>query len=435
MTTHVTSSSQPRDRWIVDHSPVFYGWVVWAVATLGMAATSPGQSYSVSLFIDFFIDEFNLERTTVSGLYGLGTFIAALSLTSIGRAIDRYGNRRMGVVISGGFAVVLALMSLVTGPFTLLVGFIAIRGLGQGSLFLVSSTAVAQWFARRRGRVMGLSIIGFALFQSAYIPALQRLLETVPWRQAWLILSVGVGLVMLPLMLLLMRNRPEDYDLRPDGSAADPNVDDDAETGTGGHDWTLREAMGTGMFWVFALGRMLIPAWITGLVFHQVSIFEELGHSSATAAQTFSLIALLAAAVSLLTGFLVDRLRPGVVLVSQLAGLILACLVATTMTVTWLLPVYAAGYAYAIGGGGVFDGAVWANLFGRRYQGAIRGFMAMMLVAGTSVGPVMFGLSYDYLGGYAPVMLLGAGLALAAALASWVVPAPVRAADESAPST
>ncbi|MEL7436261.1 MAG: hypothetical protein AAFN11_20135, partial [Chloroflexota bacterium] len=61
----------------------------------------------------------------------------------------------------------------------------------------------------------------------------------------------------------------------------------------------------------------------------------------------------------------------------------------------FLLLLYALTFGIMMGGGGVFDGAVWVNLFGRAHQGAIRGFVSTALVTGTAIGPILFGLSFD----------------------------------------
>ncbi|HSH28048.1 MAG TPA: MFS transporter [Wenzhouxiangella sp.] len=170
MLEHMSQTKSVQRSRFVERSPIFYGWIIWAVATLGVSATSPGQSFSVSLFIDHYIADFGLSRTTVSGLYGVGTFVAALSLTWVGRQIDRHGNRWAGTIIATLFALALLACSLITGPLPILISFIAIRGLGQGSLGLNSTTAIAQWFQARRGLVMGISLVCFALFQRLYLP-------------------------------------------------------------------------------------------------------------------------------------------------------------------------------------------------------------------------------------------------------------------------
>jgi len=396
---------------------------VWGIATLGLSATSPGQSFSVSLFIDHYIADFGLSRTTVSGLYGIGTFLAALSLTWVGRQIDRRGNRLAGTVIAGLFALALLACSLIMGPVTILISFIAIRGLGQGSLGLTSSTAIAEWFNARRGFVMGLSLVCFALFQRLYLPWLQSYIDAHSWRQSWLLLGGVVGVVVLPLTWLLMRDRPEDFGLWPDGTKEDVA----SQTPDSNGDWTLTEAMHTPIFWTFIAGRALSSAWGTGLIFHQISLFENLGHTPLKAAETFGYGALVIAASTLFAGWLIDRLRPNSVMALQLSGLMAANGLATSMTPEVLLLVYALTFGFFMGIGSVFDGTVWATLFGRKHQGTIRGFVATAMVAGTSIGPIVFGLAYDQLGSYNAVLWSGVVLAAVVSFLSLAAPQPQRA--------
>jgi MFS family permease len=412
-----------RHSRIVRHSPIFYGWVVWFVATIGLAATSPGQSFSVSLFIDHYIADFGLDRTTVSGLYGLGTFLAALSLTWVGRQIDRHGNRRMSVIIALLFALALMACALIAGPITILISFVAIRGLGQGSLGLVNSTAIAQWFQKRRGWVLGLSLVAFALFQRFYLPWMQDFITQYGWRTAWVLAGATILLFVLPLLGLFLRDRPEDFGLAPDGKQPSlaPGIEKLVE-----ENWRLGEALRTPIFWAFTMARVLAGAWGTALVFHQISLFASHGHSAEAAATTFGQIALMTAGFTLFSGWLVDRLRPGYLISIQMLALISAAALALVMTESWLLILYSAAYGIFMGVGSVFDGTVWVTLFGRQHQGAIRGFVATAGVMGTSIGPLIFGLAYDHLGSYNPALWFGIGLAIIAILLSLSVRKPVK---------
>lgn len=212
---------------LVAASPVYYGWIVWLVALIGTICSSPGQSFSVSLFMDFFIEDFGLDRTAVSSLYGAGTFVASLGLTWVGRQIDARGNRRVGAGIGALFTLVLALCSLINGPFMLFFAFAGMRGLGQGALTLASSTAVANWFRQRRGRMMSLLALAFVLFQGIYVNLLRILLEVMDWRQVYVLLGVGVAALVIPSFALLMRDRPEQYGLMPDSAAGSAGESDD----------------------------------------------------------------------------------------------------------------------------------------------------------------------------------------------------------------
>ncbi len=375
------------------------------------------------MFIDHYIADFGLDRTSISALYGVGTFIASLGLTWVGKRIDRHGNRFMSIAIALLFGLVLLACSLITGPITILISFIAIRGLGQGSLGLVSTTAVAQWFQKRRGWVMGLSLVVFAVFQRFYLPWMQGFIADHGWRAAWLFSGAALLIVVLPMMGLFLRDRPEDFGLEPDGKAA-PLTPGTAKIVE--ENWRLREATQTPIFWAFTLARMLAGAWGTALIFHQVSLFAELGHSARIAATTYGQAALMTAAFILLSGWLVDRLRPGYLVVIQMLGLVAASGLALIMRESWLLFAYTAAYGVFMGVGAVFDGTVWVNLFGRRHQGAIRGFVATAGVMGTSIGPFVFGLSYDHFGGYNAALWLGIVLALLASVLALIVKNPDR---------
>ena len=415
----------PLQSRLVAACPIYYGWIVWLVALLGAICSSPGQSFSVSLFMDFFIEDFSLDRTTVSSLYGAGTFVASLGLTWVGRRIDALGNRRVGVATGILFFVVLLLCALVNGPIMLFFAFAGMRGLGQGALTLVSSTAVANWFRLRRGFMMALLALAFALFQGIYVNLLRLLLEVMDWRQVFVLLGFCVATLVIPSFALLMRNQPEQYGLLPDDAAsgADKRGDVPADIED---NWTLKEAMRTPILWVFIAARILPSAWGTGLILHQVSIFALLDHSARVATETFALISLFAAASSLIAGYMIDRVKPSYVAALQMAALLSASILAMLMRETHLLIAYALAFGLGMGIGYVFDGAVWTNLFGRQFQGEIRGFVYTASVIGSALGPAIFGLSFDVSGGYAAVLWLGSGLCLVVLAAALLTPPPRR---------
>lgn len=425
-------SSSPeviRSR-LVERSPVYYGWVVWVVATLGLIATSPGQSFSVSLFNDHFIDEFAMTRTDVSGLYGLGTFVASLSLTWIGRQMDRHGSRRVGSMILLAFAgVLMGLSAFINGPVTLLIAFFLIRFLGQGSLGLISTTAIAQWWRLRRGWVVGLAVVGFSLWQTMYLGLLQGFINDFGWRTTWVILGLMVGGAVLPLWWLFMRDKPEQFGLLPDGvltPVTDPETAGESSLPVEDN-WRLGEAMQTVIFWVFVAGRVLPAAFTTGLIFHQISLFAELGYSAEVVTQTYGLLAMVSALSTLVTGRVINRIpRPSYVMAFQMAALIGAMLLAMSMREAWLLWLYATLVGIVMGVGGTFDGTVWADLYGRANLGTIRGFVSTTLVAGTSVGPILFGLSFDNLATYDAALWFGIALSAVPTLMCFFLTQPRR---------
>ena len=118
------------------------GWVILALASVTSAMTGPGQTIGVSVFIDHFVDDLGVSRSSVGVAYLIGTLVGASLLPMVGRYVDRRGVRIAQVIVGGLFAAALVNMSFVQGIVWLAIGFTGIRFLGQGSLSLVSTVTV-----------------------------------------------------------------------------------------------------------------------------------------------------------------------------------------------------------------------------------------------------------------------------------------------------
>ena len=108
-------------------TPFYYGWVIVFISACGIFFSGPGQTYSNAVFIDSYIRDFGWSRSFVSGIYSVATLFSGLLLLLVGRAIDRYGQRRMSVLISALLAVACLWNSFITGSVMLFIGFFLIR--------------------------------------------------------------------------------------------------------------------------------------------------------------------------------------------------------------------------------------------------------------------------------------------------------------------
>lgn len=403
---------------LIKATPFFYGWVILVVGTIGIAMMGPSQTFTISVFIDYFIKDLGISRANISLLYGLATFAASLLLPLTGRLVDHYGPRLTTPLIVLGLGLAAMGAALVQGTVTLLVGLLALRFLGFGSLQLVSNNLIAQWFIRRRGQVMGLAglslPIGLVIF-----PALsQALIEQFGWRWALALLGLLVWLVMLPVSLLFFKDRPELYGLHPDGSP--PTLPLFGENSGGEKNWTLAEARRTGVFWLFGAGMTVLTMILAGLVFHQVSLFEVRGLSRETAVNAFNVIAIFSVVGNLGMGWLLDRYRTRLLLAVTLFLLAATMVMVQVMSTPLHALLYGVLNGLVSGAFRVIDAVVWAKYFGRLHLGSIRGAVMIGVVGGTALGPYPLGLSLDYLGSYAPaltaLLVLPVGLGLAALL-------------------
>jgi MFS family permease len=401
---------------LIAASPVYYGWVVLVAGTLGQLMTTPGQTIGVSVFLDPIITDLRLTRSLVSLLYLLGTLSGSLILPFVGRFIDRRGPRVAVGAIAALFALACLGMSQVQGAITLGLGFVAIRGLGQGSLSLVSINAINLWFVRRRGLALSLSGIGFALGIGAFPLLIERLITAFGWRWTYASLGGLVAVTILPLGLLVFRDSPERYGLRPDGYST-ANV----EVPVAEASYTLGQARRTFTFWLFAAGNFCVSALGTGLLFHHYSIMADSGVDRTVAALVFVPYGLVTAGANFLSGLLLDRISPRFLLCAMLGLLCGALLLAVRVNSPELMLAYGVVLGLMQGSNGVLQAGVYAYYFGRSHLGSISGFATTLMVAGTAFGPLLFALGFEQFGRYAPTLTLALLAPLAVGItALWV---------------
>ncbi len=407
-------------------SRLYYGWIVAGVAGLGVYLSGPGQTYSVSTFIDQLIGEFGWSRSLVSSLYSAGTLVAGLLMMLVGRIVDARGYRLTFTAVPLLFALALAFMSTVNSPLALFFGFLMIRTFGQGSMTLIPFSLVPQWFIRQRGRALSLLAIGGAL-GSATIPHINLLvIGLAGWRNAWLGWAAVLALVMAPLAWKLVRDRPEDVGLVPDGiphgGGGSAQQEPEQES------WTPAEVASSGIFWALLAATSVPSMVITGVIFHHMSIMADNGVTPAVAAAVFTVVATTHMLVTPVAGYVYDRapIRPVMALALAVGALHLVLVtLATSVPMAVLLGmVHGAMVAFLTVGGGL----IWPHYFGRRYLAGIRGMVTAGMVVGSALGPLPFGIARDHLGSYQQVLMLSALLPLAAGLVVWRSRSPVRAA-------
>lgn len=410
---------------------LFYGWIMLAIGFLGLLGTGPGQSYTIGLFFEPLIRELHLSSTMLSAVYGVGTAVAALGLSYTGRLIDRHGPRRLLWVLSfllGGVCLLFPLASTVVGLFF---GFTAVRFLGQGSLTLAATNLVSQWFSRRRGFALSVTSLGFAVGLAAYPAAVQRLINTQGWREAWIWLGAWVWVMMLPAVLLLVVDRPDDVGLHPDGDTpgtADPAGKAAAQARSREPEvsWTPHEAMHTATYWIMAVALAVPSAMITGMYVYHVSYFRSQGLTAQLAADMFSLTSVAMVVAMLLFGQILDRAPTRLVVGGGIAlnGVAMVAMYFVQDTVTAVV------YALLLGAssGAMMTNAnyVWPRYYGRKYLGGVQGPAYTITIIGASLGALPFGIAYDMLGGYRQAVAMLTLLPLVFGVVVMFLPPPVK---------
>jgi len=390
-------AADPRARtYGGDH--FFYGWVIVVVGAMVAFSSGPGQSFVFSIFIDSMIDDTGFSRSTISALYMVSTGVSALMVAMVSRLADRWGARSNLILVGVAFGAACFGMAFSSGLAAFYLSFAGLRALGQGSLTINSTLLVNQWFVTRRGRAIALMGLGFPL-SNAVLPPLSRwLIDSYGWREAYGVLGVLVMLLIIPASVFLVRNRPEDVGLYPDGADEPPLIEQSASHNPEAA--ARRPVLTSAAFWMLAIPLATPGLVVTALVFHQTSIFAENGLSATTAAAVFVIFAFASASTSMVAGFVVDRVGPSKLFVFAMVALFVVCGLALVVNSVWMAALYVAGMGVAGGSQRIVQGVIWAHTYGRFGLGKVQGAAMMVGITGAAIGPFPLALFRDLTGNY-----------------------------------
>ena len=419
---------EPKNEFV--STPVYYGWVIVVLSAMVMFFSGPGQTYSVSIFIDYYIETFGWSRSLVSSLYSGATLVSGLTLTFVGKKADFFGHRKMVSGTAVFFALVCIWMSIIVNPFMLVIGFFFLRLSGQGTMSLLSQTLPPQWFEEKRAFAMSLVEVG-GVGGAALIPPLNNfLIQNYGATSAWRFWSVLLITVMLPAGWFFIRNKPEDIGEEIDGKSYDENGDKitkktfKPKVPVSEVDWSLDEAWSTKAYWLMIYCAGMTAMIGTGITFHLVSIITEKGHTAGVAAALLGFKPVLQFPFSFVAGKVFDNFPVHIVKGVNYILMIIAIFLLLTVENITLLFVYAGIYGIFMGFEYISNAVVWPNYFGRGHLGSIRGSAMTAMVIGSALGPLPFGLAFDITGNYNLILGVSILFPVAAMAASFLAPRP-----------
>lgn len=296
-----------------DPARVHYAWIVFGASFLTLLGAAGFRS-APSVLIDPLHDEFGWSRGTVGLavsinvlLFGfIGPFAAALQ--------QRFGLRRVTVVALAVIATGALLTTQMTQPWHLFLLWGLIVGTGSGCMATVfAGTVATRWFVSHRGLVTGALTAATASGQLVFLPVLTRLADGPGWR--WVGFTIALSAVgVIPVVALVLRDRPEDIGLRALGATADdpPSVARaDAGNPIGTAFAALRDAWSSGPFWLLWGSFLVCGLSTTGLVqTHFISAAHDHGISHTRAGGYLALIGVFDVIGTVGSGWLTDRVDP-----------------------------------------------------------------------------------------------------------------------------
>jgi MFS family permease len=381
---------------------IFYGWRVVLVSALGLFWGIPIAVYSFSVFFKPLMQEFHAGRAAVSLAFTVQLFVGALSAAPAGWLIDRFGPRRVILIGTAIFGLILVANRLFTGSLTQLYVFYVLLGLSiHGVGPIPYGTVVSHWFDRRRGVALGLTMLGIGL-GAVVMPSLaQTLIARFGWNTTYSILGASVLLICWPTVACFLKEKPEDIGLFSDGATAtaSPHIDSARRGFTAHEAWRSRD------FWIMVCAFILVSASVQGCAVHMAAMLSDKGLSPHSAALGSSLIGAAVLIGRAGTGYLLDRFH-----VSHLAAIFFGG-AGLGVAVLWLANsqvMLAGAFLVGLGLGAEVDIIAYttSRYFGLLDFGKVYSSLLAAFALAGALGPLVMGAGFDRTGSYRDALIL-----------------------------
>jgi predicted MFS family arabinose efflux permease len=394
---------------------VYYGW--WIVLGFVVLNVYWFGTLGVGLTVLFtpIRHTFGWSAALLAGVLSLGSVATGLCAPLVGIIFDRSGPRGILLLATACAALGMVLVARATGlasfvaPFVLVAIGLGIWASGTGP------AAAGLWFDRRRGLAMGI-IIGGSSIGGLLVPVWKLLVDAAGWRVTLVVAAVALCVVSVPCCLI-MRHRPSDLGLLPDGDAAkEGNRSEGVALVTG--DATLFDALASWQFWLLSLAAALLIAGSSAATLLMLPRLQDARLNSGVAVTAITLVTLLGALGKPGCGWLADRLDAerlaALSAALQTVGLLAFALAPEQLP---LLALFVLAFGLGQDNARIMLALICTRYFGLRAFGRIQGVLYLTLVVGRVGGPVLAGRLHDAGHGY------GSGFLIFAALSLLAVPA------------
>ena len=290
-------------------------WIVAIVAFLALVGAAGFRAAPGVLMLPL-EEEFGWTRTELSLAVTVNLLLFGLMAPFAAALMARFGLRAVTGVALLLVASGASLSIFATEPWMLVLTWGVLIGVGTGSMALVFAATVAdQWFVKSRGLVVGILTAGSATGQLVFLPFIALLVESAGWRQASLLVAGG-ALLVVPLVLIFLRNHPVDIGLTPFGAPETYVYEKPPRTNAVSTALsTLARASRVRTFWALVAGFAICGATTNGLIgTHFIPSAHDHGMAQTTAAGLLALVGIFDIIGTIASGWLTDRVNPRILL-------------------------------------------------------------------------------------------------------------------------
>ena len=374
----------------------------------------PIIGFSFGVFFKPLSQEFNWSRGEVSLAFSLSLLVLSAALPIVGRLVDKHGARKVILPAASLFGLVLLSFYFLTSSLLHFYAIYLLLGIaGSGTAAVPYYKVISNWFDKRRGLALGLTMAGAGLGFFVMPTLSYALISNLGWRIAYVVIGLSVVLVTIPVVALFFRETPQSMGLMPDGEQVSEEIKTTVRERSG---LTGKEAMQSATFWVMSASLFLVSLALNGCLIHLVPLLTDRGVTPQTAALSASVLGGATLLGRLGTGYLLDKFFAATVAMFFFSLGALGVLMLWTGVGGWLSFLVAILLGLGIGAEGDIMPYLVGRYFGLRSFGEIYAYVLAIYTLGAVVGPIVMGVGFDSTGSYDIVLIPFLMLTLAGAL-------------------
>jgi len=389
------------------------------------------NSVAVGIFFKPMLEEFGLDRATLS-LVQTGAMLAfAVASPFLGRLIDRFGPK----VMLFACIATQTLAGVINGLATNLWHLYIARFLYEIRSTHAAQVLVNRWFVKKRGRALSIVATGWPIGMLALSPFSQYLVEVWGWRMTMLFWAGVTFAILLPLTLFI-RDNPEEKGYGPDGELLNRPAPTDRllkgaahatpvkpTTAPGSH---LSEAVRSGSFWLLSTSQFVCGIGCGFIMTHIVIFATDIGYSAMIGATFFSVQGGMNLVGILITGQLSDRItRSRVLAMTHTIRSVSFVIVVISLLLSggslWLIYIAMALFGFGFFTTAPLTAGLVADLFGYRKMGTLLGLMLTFHTVGMAIGAYSGGITFELTSSYFSFFAIQGALEFLAAVSVFCI--------------
>ena len=391
---------------------ISYKWIILIVSFFTLFMTY-GILFSIGLYFKPLETEFNWSRTQISIAISISMIVFGIFQPIVGRLIDKLGPKK--VIASSVFilGLSLSLMKYISNLWEFYLVFGVLAGLGfSGSTVLSNSVVVSSWFTNRRGKALGILSAGVNVGQMFILPISMYVILSYGWRFSFSLIGGILLLVILPLILLFIRNNPH----------TDNKLNSDSQIHGNKQDITY--FLKTKPFWLLFLSFYTCGFTAHGIFMHFPIFVAEYGVSEMDAATLIGMVGGISIIGVLVMSFLFDRIGgknplASTYLLRSFSVLLLILFIYVNNIL--ILYIFVLLYGFSYFATVPLVSGLTRKIYGQSVMGSLLGLIWFSHALGQSSGPFLAGVLYDYTGSYFSIYVISSFILLIASILSYMI--------------